>query len=160
MGMTGALLLSPKRYIAWLQKKVDNTRGGFFRKPYLEKMVRFLDKMGKRDDAIVAMEANKNKNDELRLLYVDMLTEWKMYDHLVKFCLHTGGYKYDECIRTSIFSTWRCCQYVCTASVREWKVDFVDSRTRLDNAQTSLPLHSLLPRFLGRRPQCAWSGGR
>ena len=37
----------------------------------------------------------------------------------------------------------------------EWKVDFVDSRTRLGNAQTSLALHSLLPRFCG----CAWNGG-
>ena len=73
-------VLSPKRYIAWLQKKVDNTRGGFFRKPYLEKMIRYLDKMGKRDEAITALEANKDKDDELRLLYVDMLTEWKMYD--------------------------------------------------------------------------------
>ncbi len=68
---------------------MDNTRGGFFRKPYLEKMVRFLDKMGKRDEAIAALEANKDKNEELRLLYVDMLTERKMYDHLVKFCMHT-----------------------------------------------------------------------
>ena len=79
-----AKVLSPKRYIAWLQKKVDNTRGGFFRKPYLEKMVRFLDKMGKRDEAIAAMEANKGKDDELRLLYVDMLTEWQMYDEALK----------------------------------------------------------------------------
>ena len=79
-----AKVLSPKRYIAWLQKKVDNTRGGFFRKPYLEKMVRFLDKMDKRDEAIAAMEANKDKDDELRLLYVDMLTEWKMYDEALK----------------------------------------------------------------------------
>ena len=36
----------------------------------------------------------------------------------------------------------------------EWKVDFVDSWTRLGNAQTSLALHSLLPRFCG----CAWNG--
>ena len=79
-----AKVLSPKRYLAWLQKKVDNTRGGFFRKPYLEKMVRFLDKMGKQDDAIAAMEANKDKDDELRLVYVDMLTEWKMYDEALK----------------------------------------------------------------------------
>ena len=79
-----AKVLSPKRYISWLQKKVDNTRGGFFRKPYLEKMARFLDKMGKRDDAIAAMESNKDKDDELRLLYVDMLTEWKMYDEALK----------------------------------------------------------------------------
>lgn len=79
-----AKVLSPKRYIAWLQKKVDNTRGGYFRKPYLEKMVRFLDKMGKRNEAIAAMEANKDKNEELRLLYVDTLTEWKMYDEALK----------------------------------------------------------------------------
>lgn len=41
----------------------------------------------------------------------------------------------------------------------ERKVDFVDSRTRLGNAQTSLTLHSLLPRLFGATPQCAWSGG-
>ena len=79
-----AKVLTPKRYLSWLQKKVDNTRGGHFRKPYLEKMVRFLDKMDKRDEAIAAMEANKEKDDELRLLYVDMLTEWKMYDEALK----------------------------------------------------------------------------
>lgn len=79
-----AKVLSPKRYIAWLQKKVDSTRGSFFRKPYVEKMVRFLDKMGKRDEAIAAMEVNKDKDDELRLVYVDMLTEWKMYDDALK----------------------------------------------------------------------------
>ena len=79
-----AKVLSPKRYLSWLQKKVDNTRGGFFRKPYLEKMVRFLDNMGKRDEAIAAMEANKDKDDELRLLYVDILTEWKMYDEALE----------------------------------------------------------------------------
>ena len=79
-----AKVLSQKRYLSWLQKKVDNTRGGYFRKPYLEKMVRFLDKMGKRNEAIAAMEANKDKDDELRLVYVDMLTEWKMYDEALK----------------------------------------------------------------------------
>ena len=79
-----AKVLLPKRYIAWLHKKVDNTRGGFFRKPYLEKMVRFLDKMGKRDEAITALEANKDKDDELRLLYVDILTEWQMYDEALE----------------------------------------------------------------------------
>ena len=47
-------------------------------------MVRFLDKMGKRNEAIAAMEANKDKDDELRLVYVDMLTEWKMYDEALK----------------------------------------------------------------------------
>ena len=94
-----AKVLSPKRYIAWLQKKVDNTRGGYFRKPYLEKMVRFLDKMGKRNEAIAAMEANKDKDDELRLVYVDMLTEWKMYDEALKVAdidnlTHAGLYGY------------------------------------------------------------------
>ncbi len=79
-----AKVLSPKRYLSWLQKKVDNTRGGFFRKPYLEKMVRFLDKMGKRDEAIAAMESNKDKDAELRILYVEMLTEWKLYDEALR----------------------------------------------------------------------------
>ena len=75
-----AKVLSPKRYVSWLQKKVDSMRGGYFRKPYLEKMVRFLDRMGKRDDAIAVMEAQKVKDSEMRILYVDMLTEWQMYD--------------------------------------------------------------------------------
>ena len=60
-----AKVLSQKRYLSWLQKKVD-------------------DKMGKRNEAIAAMEANKDKDDELRLVYVDMLTEWKMYDEALK----------------------------------------------------------------------------
>ncbi len=94
-------VLSPKRYVTWLQKKVDNTLGGFFRRPYLEKMVRFLDKMGQRGEAIAAMEANKDKNDELRLLYVDMLTEWKMYDEALKVAdidnlTHAALYGYSE----------------------------------------------------------------
>ena len=84
-------VLSPKRYLGWLQKKVDNTRGGFFSKPYLEKMVRFLDKMGRRDEAIAAMEAKKDKDDELRLLYVDMLTEWKMYDEALEVADHDNN---------------------------------------------------------------------
>ncbi len=77
-------VLSPKRYISWLQKKVDSARSGFFSKPYLEKKVRFLDKMGKRDEAIAAMESNKDKDEELRILYVEMLTEWKMYDEALR----------------------------------------------------------------------------
>ena len=92
-------VLSPKRYISWLQKKVDNTIGGSFRKPYLEKMVRFLDKMGKRSEAIASMETNKDKDDELRMLYVDMLTEWKMYDEALQIadvennvCSYIYGY--------------------------------------------------------------------
>ena len=94
-------VLSPKRYVTWLQKKADNTLGGFFRRPYLEKMVRFLDKMGQRSEAIAAMEANKDKNDERRLLYVDMLTEWKMYDEALKVVdidnlTHAALYGYSE----------------------------------------------------------------
>ncbi len=77
-----AKVLSPKRYIAWLQKKVDNTRGGYFRKPYLEKMVRFLDKMRQRHEAIDMMEAYKS-NEDLRNLYIDMLIEWKMYGEAI-----------------------------------------------------------------------------
>ena len=84
-------VLSPKRYLGWLQKKVDNTRGGFFSKPYMEKMVRFLDKMGRRDEAVAAMEAKKDKDDELRLLYVDMLTEWKMYDEALEVTDHDNN---------------------------------------------------------------------
>ena len=57
---------------------MDNTRGGYFRKPYLEKMVRFLDKMRQRHEAIDMMEAYKS-NEDLRNLYIDMLIEWKMY---------------------------------------------------------------------------------
>lgn len=94
-----AKVLSPKRYVSWLQKKVDSTRGGFYRKQYMEKMVRFLDKIGKRDEAITAMEAIKNKDDELRLLYVDMLTEWKMYDEALQVAdveddVHASIYSY------------------------------------------------------------------
>ena len=77
-----AKVLSPKRYIAWLQKKVDNTRGGFFRKPYLEKLVRCLDKMKQRHEAIDMMEAYKS-NEDLRNLYIDMLIEWKMYGEAI-----------------------------------------------------------------------------
>ena len=94
-----AKVLSPKRYVSWLQKKVDSTRGGFYRKQYMEKMVRFLDKIGKRDEAIAAMEAIKNRDDELRLLYVDMLTEWKMYDEALQVAdvegdIHADIYSY------------------------------------------------------------------
>jgi hypothetical protein len=38
-----AKVLSPKRYIAWLQKKLDSMRSSSDKKGYLEKMVRFLD---------------------------------------------------------------------------------------------------------------------
>jgi len=78
-----AKVLSPKRYIAWLQKKVDSMRGSFDKKGYLEKMVRFLDKMGQRHEAIDMMEAYKETED-LRTLYIDMLIEWKMYDEALE----------------------------------------------------------------------------
>ena len=77
-----AKVLSQKRYLSWLQKKVDNTRGGFFRKPYLEKLVRCLDKMRQRHEAIDMMEKYKS-NEDLRNLYIDMLIEWKMYDEAI-----------------------------------------------------------------------------
>ena len=94
-----AKVLSPKRYVSWLQKKVDSTRGGFYRKQYMEKMVRFLDKIGKRDEAIAVMEAIKNRDDELRLLFVDMLTEWRMYDEALQVAdvegdIHADIYSY------------------------------------------------------------------
>ena len=74
-----AKVLSPKRYLAWLQKKVDSMRCSFDKKGYLEKQVRYLDKMGQRHEAIDMMEAYKDTED-LRTLYIDMLIEWKMYD--------------------------------------------------------------------------------
>ncbi len=78
-----AKVLSPKRYIAWLQKKVDSMRSSFDKKGYLEKLVRFLDKMGQRHEAIDMMEAYKDTED-LRTLYIDMLIEWKMYDEALE----------------------------------------------------------------------------
>ena len=45
---------------------------------YLEKLVRYLDKMGQRHEAIDMMEAYKGTED-LRTLYINMLIEWKMY---------------------------------------------------------------------------------
>ena len=74
-----AKVLSPKRYISWLRKKVDSMRSSFDKKGYLEKLVRFLDKIGQRHEAIDMMEAYKDTED-LRTLYIDMLIEWKMYD--------------------------------------------------------------------------------
>ena len=78
-----AKVLSPKRYIAWLQKKVDSMRSSFDKKGYLEKLVRFLDKMGQRHEAVDMMEAYKDIED-LRTLYIDMLIEWKMYDEALE----------------------------------------------------------------------------
>ena len=78
-----AKILSPKRYIAWLQKKVDSMRSSFDKEGYLEKLVRFLDKMGQRPEAIDMMEAYKDTED-LRTLYINMLIEWKMYDEALE----------------------------------------------------------------------------
>jgi hypothetical protein len=77
-----AKMLSPKRYVAWLQKKVDSMRSSFDKEGYLETLVRFLDKMGQRHEAIDMMEAYKDTED-LRTLYIDMLIEWKMYDEAI-----------------------------------------------------------------------------
>ena len=74
-----AKVLSPKRYETWLRKKMNSLQGAYFKKPYLEKLVRLLDKSGRRNDAIEVMEAWKD-SDDLRMLYIDMLIEWKMYD--------------------------------------------------------------------------------
>ena len=74
-----AKVLSPKRYLSWLQKKVESVRISFEKKGYLEKLVRYLDKMGQRSETINMMERYKSDED-LRNLYIDMLIEWKMYD--------------------------------------------------------------------------------
>ncbi len=72
-----AKMLSPKRYVSWLQKKVDTLRGSYAKKPYLEKLVRFLDMQGQRNEAIKIMEAWKSSED-LRNVYIVMLIEWGM----------------------------------------------------------------------------------
>ena len=77
-----AKVLSPKRYLTWLQKKVESVRISFEKKGYLEKLVRYLDKMGQRSEAINMMEKYKS-NEDLRNLYIDMLIEWMMYDEAI-----------------------------------------------------------------------------
>ena len=74
-----AKALTPKRYETWLRKKLSGMQGSYFKKPYLEKLVRLLDKNGRRKDAIEVMEAWKD-SDDLRMLYIDTLIGWKMYD--------------------------------------------------------------------------------
>ena len=76
-------VLTPKRYEAWLRKKLNGMQGSYFKKPYLEKLVRLLDKSGRRNDAIEVMEAWKG-SDDLRMLYIDILIEWKMYDEALE----------------------------------------------------------------------------
>ena len=78
-----AKVLSPKRYESWLRKKLDGVRGDFFKKPYMEKLVRLLDKAGRRGDAIKIMEEWKG-GDDLRTLYIDMLIEWQMLDEALE----------------------------------------------------------------------------
>jgi len=77
-----AKVLSPKRYETWLRKKVNSTQGAYFKKPYMEKLVRLLDKSGRRNDGIEVMEEWKGCED-LRNLYIDMLIEWKMYEEAI-----------------------------------------------------------------------------
>ena len=77
-----AKVLSPKRYLSWLQKKVESVRISFEKKGYLEKLVRYLDKIGQRSEAINMMEKYKS-NEDLRNLYIDMLIEWMMYDEAI-----------------------------------------------------------------------------
>ena len=78
-----AKVLSQKRYLSWLQKKVESVRISFEKKAYLEKLVRCLDKMGQRSEAINMMERYKGDED-LRNLYIDMLIEWRMYDEAIQ----------------------------------------------------------------------------
>ena len=78
-----AKVLSTKRYISWLQKKLDTVRGPYFKKPYMEKLVRFLEKTGQRSEAIRIMEAWKSCED-LRNIYIDILIEWRMYDEAIQ----------------------------------------------------------------------------
>jgi len=78
-----AKVLSPKRYLTWLQKKVESVRISFEKKGYLEKLVRYLDKIGQRSEAINMMEKYKS-NEDLRNLYIDMLIEWRMYDEAIQ----------------------------------------------------------------------------
>ena len=76
-------VLTPKRYEAWLRKKMNGLQGLYFKKPYLEKLARFLDKNGRRNEAIETMEAWKDSED-LRNVYIDMLIEWQMYDEALQ----------------------------------------------------------------------------
>ena len=78
-----AKVLSQKRYLSWLQKKVESVRISFEKKGYLEKLVRCLDKMGQRSETINMMERYKGDED-LRNLYIDMLIEWRMYDEAIQ----------------------------------------------------------------------------
>ena len=78
-----AKVLSQKRYLSWLQKKVESVRISLEKKGYLEKLVCYLDKIGQRSEAINMMERYKGDED-LRNLYIDMLIEWRMYDEAIQ----------------------------------------------------------------------------
>jgi len=78
-----AKVLTPKRYETWLRKKMNGLQGSYFKKPYLEKLARFLDKNGRRSEAIETMKAWKDSED-LRNVYIDMLIEWQMYDEALQ----------------------------------------------------------------------------
>lgn len=73
-------ILSEKRYLTWLSKKLEAyTRGDYFLKPYFEKKVRLLDKLGRRSEAIEFME-NSRRSDEFLFLSIQILMEWKEYE--------------------------------------------------------------------------------
>lgn len=73
-------ILSEKRYFSWLSKKLEAyTRGDYFLKPYFEKKVRLLDKLGRRSEAIEFME-NFRRSDEFLFLSIQILMEWKEYE--------------------------------------------------------------------------------
>jgi hypothetical protein len=73
-------VLSEKRYLAWLTKKIESyTIGDYFKKPYFEKKIRLLDKTGRRQEAIETMYACRN-SDELLFLSIQILMEWKDYE--------------------------------------------------------------------------------
>ena len=73
-------VLSEKRYLSWLSKKLEAyTRGDYFLKPYFEKKVRLLDKLGRRSEAIELMEKSR-RSDEFLFLSIQILMEWKEYE--------------------------------------------------------------------------------
>lgn len=73
-------ILSEKRYLSWLSKKLEAyTRGDYFLKPYFEKKVRLLDRLGRRSEAIEFMESSR-RSDEFLFLSIQILMEWKEYE--------------------------------------------------------------------------------
>mgnify|MGYP006916079398 CR=1 FL=1 len=71
-------VLTPKRYLTWLSKKVETIRGGHFKVPYIRKKALFLNKNGRRDEAIDTLLEGIG-DDDPRMLCVDLLIEWKEY---------------------------------------------------------------------------------